>query len=317
MKNMFPIHIAFCVNDAYVPYISVTLKSIVENHRDDDVTIHLLTDYISERKRLLLNDVVSGASNIKLCIYIVDDVDLRGLKDTWSIYTWYRVLLPRYLSKDTHRVLYLDADTIVDSNLRDLFSLEMDDDKSIAAVVDPESFNDETFRRCGYDKGKKYVCAGVMLMNLDYWRKHNLSNRIIEWGREHNDIIKFPDQDTINYLCRDSKIILPLRYGIMDYFFRVDLFYGNEYIKELYDCIEHPAIIHYAGQTPWKKELAKTVMQDRWTYYNKMLRHPVKQVYITKGWNLIKMHIWNFFHPCSKKRFLTRSEVLNKMRCSA
>lgn len=313
MRATLPIHIAFCVNDAYVPYVSVTLKSIIENHHKDEVTIHLLTDYISEEKNRLLDEVLCGLNNIKLCIYVVDDTDLKGLKDTWSIYTWYRVLLPAYLSNDIHRVLYLDADTIVDSNLRELFSLEMNDDKSIAAVVDPESYNDETFSRCMYDKEKKYVCAGVMLMNLDYWRKYGLSQQIIEWGREHNDIIRFPDQDTINYLCRDSKIILPLRYGIMDYFFRTALFYSDQYIKEMYDCIEHPAIIHYAGQTPWKKEFAKSLMQDRWMYYNKMLRHPVKQVYITKGWNLVKMHIWNLFHPFHKRQTLTRVEILNKI----
>ena len=152
-----------------------------------------------------------------------------------------------------------------------------------------------------------------MLMNLDYWREKDLSKTIIKWGYDHNDIIRFPDQDTINYLCRDSKIVLPLRYGIMDYFFKTDSFYQEPYAQELRDCIEHPAIIHYAGMNPWKRELATSLMQDEWEKYNKMLPHPVKKEYITKGWNLVKMYIWNILHPSPKTSTLTRGDVLNKL----
>ncbi len=310
--NNMPIHIAFCVNNAYVPYITVTLMSIAENHKDDEVIVHVFSDFISQKQKQRLNKVVNPYSNLTLSIQIVNDSALRGLKDTWTIYTWYRVLLPQYLSSETHRVLYLDADTIVAGNIRELFFMDMSD-KAIACVVDPESFNSETYSRLKYDSSKKYVCAGVMLMNLDYWRAKDLSRTIIEWGYQHNEIIRFPDQDTINYLCRDTKIILPLRYGIMDYFFKNDFFYKEPYAQELRDCIEHPAIIHYAGMNPWKRELATSLLQDEWEKYNKMLPHPVKKEYITKGWNLVKMFIWNILHPSPKASTLTREDVLKKL----
>ena len=50
--------------------------------------------------------------------------------------------------------------------------------------------------------------------NFKNLNSKDLSKTIIKWGYDNNDIIRFPDQDTINYLCRDSKIVLPLRYGI-------------------------------------------------------------------------------------------------------
>lgn len=308
-----PIHIAFCVNDAYIPYITVTLMSIAENHKDDEVIVHVFSDYISQDQRTSLDMLVEPYHNLTLSFQIVNDSILRGLKDTWTIYTWYRVLLPQYLSSEVHRVLYLDADTIVADNIRELFFMDMSD-KAIACVVDPESFNSETYSRLKYDSSKEYVCAGVMLMNLDYWRKKDLSKTIIKWGYEHNDIIRFPDQDTINYLCRDSKIVLPLRYGIMDYFFKKDLFYQEPYAQQLRDCIEHPAIIHYAGQAPWVVELSHHLLQDEWEKYNRMLPFPVKKTYLTKGFAWVKMHIWNLLYPHRKKPLLSRSDVLNQLK---
>lgn len=307
-----PLHIAFCVNDAYVPYIAVTIKSIAENHKDSGVFIHVLSDYVSPKNGKFLDWVLKPYQNVVLSIIIVDDSALRGLKDTWTIYTWYRVLLPQYLSQNVHRVLYLDADTIVAGNLEELFLLDMSN-KAVAGTIDPESFESETFQRCMYDASKKYICAGVLLMNLDYWRENDLSTKVIEWGYGHNDVIRFPDQDTINVLCQDSKIVLPLRYGIMDYFFKTDLFYQKPYTQELRDCIEHPAIIHYAGMNPWKRELATSLMQDEWEKYNNMLPHPVKKEYITKGWNLVKMRVWNILHPSPNAPLLIREDILKKL----
>lgn len=307
-----PIHIALCVNDGYIPYACVTIKSIIENHKNDVINIHLLSDFISDKMRSRLYEVVEDSPSTNLHIHIVNDESLRGLKDTWSIYTWYRVLLPQVLSEDVHRVLYLDADTIVAGNLKDLFILNMEEN-AIAGSIDPESYNKVTFERCGYDQSKKYICAGVMLMNLDYWRKHNLTNKVIQWGHENNDRIKFPDQDTINYLCRDSKIILPLQYGIIGCFFQNEQFYNSPLITELHSAIDSPRIIHYAGQAPWKIEIANHLMQNEWIKYNKMLKHPAKRFYITKGWMFIKMMVWKALHPFKRPMHLSIDDVKQKL----
>lgn len=306
-----PLHFSFCVNDGYIPYICVTIKSIVENHNDKKIVIHVLTDVVSQKNEKLLNEAVVDSMAI-VQVHIVDEKPLHGLKTTWSIYAWYRMLLPVSLPRNVHRVLYLDADTIVAGGVDDFFRLDMNG-SAVAGCIDPESFNDETFQRCGYDKKKKYICSGVLLMNLDYWREHSLADKMIQWGRENNDRIKFPDQDTINVLCQDSKIVLPLKYGIMDYFFKQDRFYHVPYKTQLRDCIEHPAIVHYAGQNPWKRELANAVMQDEWDKYNKLLKHPVKKIYITKGWLLIKMIVWQALHPCRKTNRLTKSKILKRL----
>ena len=301
----------FCVSDAYATYIRVTIKSIIENHKNYKVKIYVLSNFISCKNRKLLEESVAG-SNAIIHIHIVDDTSLKGLKETWSIFAWYRLLVPECIPSDVHRILYLDADTIVCGDVSELFKINMDG-YSIAACIDPESFNDDTFTRCHYNKEKKYVCAGVLLMNLDVWRDSQLGKDMIAFGFDNNDWIKLPDQDVINVLCQDEKLILPLKYGIMDYFLKEDRFYKEPYRAQLIECLENPAIVHFAGQNPWKRELATAVMQDEWDKYNEMLKHPVQKRYVTKGWNLVKLLVWNTLHPNQHVHMMTKEDIFKRL----
>lgn len=303
----YPIHIAFCVNDKYIPYICVTIKSIIENNKNNALHFHVISDNIPKKMYRLLYETIEGCKTVTIDTYLIDNGQLYGLKDSWSIQAWYRVFLPDILGKNIHRVLYLDADIIVAGSLKDLFSIDMTG-KSIAAVIDIESFNPDTFKRCGYNNTKKYVCSGVLLMNLDYWRQYELTKQIVNWAKENNDKIKFPDQDTINYICQDTKILLPLKYGILNPFFYDNEILNSEYLPEVKECVTNPIIIHYAGQNPWKIELAKHIQNEEWNKYNRMLKHPAKRHYITKGINLLKLHIWNLLHPNSHKHFLAKQK---------
>lgn len=321
MQNAAPVNIAFCVNDGYVPYITVTIKSIAENHRHCDVGIHILTDKLSDAGRKRLAETVDGYDNVTLNIYLVNDELLRDLKTgVWPIYIWYRVLLPEILPSDVDRVLYLDADTLVVDNLQELFSLDMTD-KAVAGSRDVQSFEDWTFVRCRYDREKGYICSGVLLMNLEYWRQHRLTQVMIEWAHanaEHlADRYAFPDQDTINVVCQDCKMVLPFRYNILGGYFIEPFVSRDDCRTELKDCIEHPAIVHYAGCYPWIKIFANHPMQDEWVRYNNMLPHRVRTSYILMKWRFIKTVVWPILHPFRfKRRKVLTAWELKKRFCN-
>lgn len=311
VKNS-PIHIAFCVNDGYVPYMLVSIRSIIDNNQSSIICIHILTDYVSPQMQARIDNVVAGEHNVKYEIHIVSDDILKGLYlNHWAIYTWYRVVLPEILPKDVHKVLYLDADTLILADLNSVMNTEMSG-KAIAGATDV--YNDTKFERLGYSKDKGYICAGVLLMNLDYWRKHDLTSELIKWAKEHESILRMPDQDTINVVCQDIKIILPLKYGIQKCFFIDEIYYKDQrFAQELRDCIEHPAIIHYAGSAPWYKEVAYHPFQKDWEDYNAKIHPPVKAMYLTKGWKRLKMHIWYAFHPNKRETIISKSEILQKL----
>ncbi|MDE6692776.1 MAG: glycosyltransferase family 8 protein [Muribaculaceae bacterium] len=305
------IDIAFCVNDRYAEYVGVTLWSILDSHGNVDVVIHILSDYISDRRKATLLEIVAPFPDVNLRFYSVDDTVLRGLKDTWSIYTWYRVLLPDLLPDDVRRVLYLDTDTLVTGDLTELFTMDMTD-RAVACAIDIMSFDDEAFERCGFPREKVYVCAGVMMLNLDFWRENALAEKIVRYGRENDARIRFPDQDTINILCQDTKIVLPMKFGIQEAFFRNDILYGSRWSTEMLECIDDPRIVHYAGYAPWVREYDWTVMHHRWMNVSRSLPHPVRPRYRTRGLNLLKVWAYSLFHH-DYRRDLTESEVRRKI----
>lgn len=302
-------HIAFGVDDRYAPYVRVVLKSIGENNRTGLICIHLLTNSISYRNRNCLQQIVGEYPNLSIQIHNVDCRKLQGIKESrWPISAWFRIFLPSLLS-DVTRVLYLDADTLVLSELDELFTIDMTE-KAIAAVLDPMTFEKKTFSRCNYDPNKLYVCAGVMMMNLDYWREHGLTEKIIEWSIEHEDEIEYADQDAINYVCKDAKIILPFRFGLLNCF-QYKQFYEVPYYELLKESLLNPVIVHYANHYPWLKDWQKHPFQEDWIKYNKMLRHPVRFSYKNKGWLRLKTMIWNAIHP-GTANIPTKNELLTK-----
>lgn len=259
---------ALCFNDGYVPYACVTIKSIVEHMNvDDDVHIHIVSDYISDAHRAFIEKTAIHA-NVRF--YIIEDNDLfTDLPTlTWSIYTWYRLLLPKFLDIDVCKVLYLDCDVIVNDSLDGLFSTDLET-KSIAACIDIQAYNPYHYKRLKYDSHLKYICAGVLLINIDKWRKDNISTKIVEFAKSNSDILEWPDQDAINYVCREDKIILPARYGVLVPFFRSKDFV-REHFSEMEGLIDHPAIVHYAGYQPWIYQKNKSMHSSLWwrTYWS-------------------------------------------------
>lgn len=309
--HLYPIHIAFCINDKYVPYTTVVIRSIVENNRNNAVDIHIVTDRISDAEVKLLNESIDGFGNAHIHIYIIDDKRISDLKSgVWTRYTWYRVLLPEVLPSDVSRVLYLDADTVVASALDELFDLDMEG-KAVAGSPDPKAFSDEPYERCGYEREKEYVCAGVLLFNLDYWRRNNLMEKTIEVARRNRERFVFNDQDAINYICRDSKVVLPFRYGTPLWFFYMDELYGDErYCKELYDSFYAPSIIHYMGCHPFRRDISiRHVMDGEWWRYNKMLRHPAGSIRKVGLWLAIKQRIYKALYPERCPRQITAADI--------
>lgn len=304
-------HFAFCVNDAYVPYIAVTIKSIRVHHPDEGLVFHILTDGVSEKNRARLQDEVADDPGVSCHIITVDRSKvcrLRKGKQHESV--WYRVLLPEYLSDEVHRILFLDADTLVTGSLDALFELDLDG-RSVAGCLDPLSFNADTFERLEYDPALKYLCAGVLMINLDYWREHGLEERIIAFATDQAERLRFWDQDAVNYVCRDTKLVLPLRYGVMSCFFWPAWVGRIGSKEELRECLLNPAIIHFAGNAPWKKELSRMLFHEDWQRYNKMLRRPVVRRYSLKGFKLLKLFAWNIVFPGKRKdRLITREKAL-------
>lgn len=315
-----------CFNDGYVPYASVTIKSIINHSSEkDDIHIHVVSDYISPKHLQMLSCIAN------IHYYNVDDSIFEGIEvGIWSIYTWYRILLPTIIDINIHRVLYIDCDIIINDCLDELFTMPLED-KSIAACIDIQSYGDEVFNRLQYDKIKKYVCAGVLVMNIDKWRKDNISDKILDFVRKNQERILFPDQDAINYVCQNDKIILNAEYGVL-----VPFFFHREFILEHINkaelLIEHPKIIHYAGYQPWIYAKNKSIHSGLWwktyfslhkypmviiSYFKSIIKYYIRYILsytrIIKSQNKYYLFSQYYYHPkLNKKRVLKNYQIIKQ-----
>lgn len=60
---------------------------------------------------------------------------------------------------------------------------------AVGAIPDMCTEWDEYFDRLGYSRSKGYFNAGVLFMNLDYWREHSIGNECIKYLTSHYDIL--------------------------------------------------------------------------------------------------------------------------------
>jgi lipopolysaccharide biosynthesis glycosyltransferase len=308
-----------CCNDKYVPYAAVTIKSVIANSsKEDEVHIHILSDFISKRNQTRLTKLCND--NIYIHIRIVSDTTIiKGLvTGVWSIYTWYRLLLPDLLEKDIHRVLYLDCDVLINDNVQSLFTIDLSG-KTIAACIDTQAYNKDGRMRLGYDYYMNYVCAGVLLINLDKWREEKTHEKIIAFAKANSELLQFPDQDAINVICQNDKILLSPRYGVLvTYFTNSDFI--RQYLGEIEGIFDNPAIIHYAGYQPWVFEKNKSPHSSLWwkTYcslrsFPEVLIHYCESIikYYVK-WFLKVTGIFGFNSKYSTAKYYSHPRITKK-----
>ncbi len=209
------IPIFFSTDDNYIPYLDVALSSLVENaSRDYKYRIIVLNTGLApeniakvkrnERDGVIIDflDISRGLEKIK-----------NRLKNVYhfSIVTYYRLfiasLFPQY-----KKIIYLDCDLVVLGDISEMYNIDMGDNIIAAA---PEEFvrNTTEFRfyaekALGVDPDG-YVNAGVLLMNLEEFRKCEIEKKFIKMITEYDFDLLDPDQAVLNYLCDGKIYVLP------------------------------------------------------------------------------------------------------------
>lgn len=284
---------ALALNNDYSTFAAVTILSVIESsHKDDDLYFHILSGDISDENKNLLKGLGQGKRSVKYNFYNpTNQMDESMIVNSlWGREAWFRVFLPGLLDSQIRRVLYLDCDVIVRCPLDELFEMDMDG-HPIAAVEDIQSKNNETYSRLGYAPEYKYICSGVLLMNLDEWRKRRITGKIIEKALKNKEKVIFPDQDVINMACVDDKIVLSPEYGVLTRYFLEPNFLEDYGKDTILDLLDHPKIIHYAGYQPWIYAKNKSAHSWIWWDFYKRLPKGVKNVEKTYYISIIKFFV--------------------------
>ena len=166
-----------------------------------------------------------------------------------------RLFLTKWLPEDIETLLYVDVDILIKSNLQELFEKEFDT-PICAELCFPRSLS-----RGEHLDGDNspYFNSGVLLINMNEWRKLNLEDSFIEIGS--NGAYLFLDQDILNIRFRNNWTRLGRKYN---YFHQYGL--GESDLS----FSESPSIVHFVGLKPWKEVTQTQFVAEYRENFNKI-----------------------------------------------
>ena len=251
-----PINILCCTDEKYAPYYGIMLTSLFDNNKEVAFDIYVLTAGLCE-DTLRNYQVLASQNNSRIHVITIDDEMMKKCPiregDHVTLAAYYRIIAPLYLPNNLDKILYMDGDIIINGRINDLWNTDIYD-HAMGAIIDEAYFRDEPYIRLGYDKSFPSINSGVLLINLNYWREHDVISRCMKCIENMADKLLFHDQDTLNVVLHNEIKLLPLTYnfqrGFIDFAFYNN--YDSKYQEEINGEKYKPTVIHYTGYSkPW------------------------------------------------------------------
>lgn len=194
------------IDNNYVQHCCVMLTSFFENNKEEGNVIHLLTEGITEDNKKTIEELIHAYKG-EFCYYLVNSEIVASFPikegDHLTIATYYRLLMADILPQSIDKILYLDCDIIINDSITELWNTSLDG-YAMAAIEELGCSLPDVYKRLGYDKKYGYFNAGVLLINLQYWREHNLTREFLLYIAENYEKLKAHDQDVLNALLHKN-----------------------------------------------------------------------------------------------------------------
>jgi lipopolysaccharide biosynthesis glycosyltransferase len=235
------IPIVFCFDETYSNYGAVAIFSVLSSS-DVPVKIYCLVPS-SDVEKMASIQAMNKILDSDITVIGADDRAFFAWKEVGHITraTYLRLFMPDLINED--KVIYLDADLIVRSDLSELFATSTDQ-FFIAGVPDPLGGRTSRMPRAQDDV---YINGGVMVMNLKGLRQDRFLEKCARIYSSHPDLVTWMDQCLINKYAENRKTILDPRWNRQ---ISADTITPEEWS----DFVSHDSssIIHFLGSTkPW------------------------------------------------------------------
>lgn len=300
------LNIIYSSDDNYCQHLGCSLYSLLDHNQEfTKINIFIVSNGISQENHHKLNVVADHFRNTSL--YFIDfSIWLNHLKldMAWniSLSSYARLFVSSMLPKDIERVIYLDCDMIIESSLNYLWNINLNG-FIIGAVQDCMSFR---FKEpVGLDRYDQYFNAGMLLIDLNEWRKQKIEKKCLDFINNRNGRVIHHDQGVLNGILKDKWLRLPLEYNLMTihYVFSLDKikkYFGDRatfYSKEEIDkAKEHPVILHFTPSfttRPWVKGCVHPLKNKYWDILNKTPWKGTKTSSDNRKW-YVKLIEWRY-----------------------
>lgn len=259
---METLRVVFCFDENLVTQVQAAAASLLDARGPGEhFEIHCVCTKAAENVQAPMERVIKRRDpDSALVMHCIENPyeNAYQVRDI-SAGTYLRLALPGLLP-DVDRILYMDADVLVRESLAPVWETPMEK-MALAAVKGAVNLSDKwewNSDRPYWDllSGMKggYINAGVTLLHLAEIRGRGLDAR---WHELTGKRFYYQDQDILNMTCQGAVAYLAPKYNRLAYLeegdfgqFVTEGIYTREEVREV---LRSPAIIHYAGDKPWKR----------------------------------------------------------------
>ncbi len=290
-------NIVYGCDDKYVFILATSLVSLLQSNQNvKELNIYLVSDNISLKNKQLLQNMVEEYNRKLTILPFFDFCEEIGIDVDFGHYSaaaYIRLFLARILVS-LDKVLWIDCDTLVLKSLEPLWNIEMGD-CVCAACADNSVVGKQ---KCQFTQSDKYYNSGVLLIDLNKWRKNNIENKCLQTLIQQKGYSFDVDQGILNRVLKGYIYTLPLKYNVSskDYIYGISI---SDCINEFWD-----SNLEYYPVTERKEALTDPVIVHFLEDHSGMSRPWYKKcVHPKRGlWkSFIKMTPWINYEPIDRK----------------
>ena len=277
-------NVVYSTSDLYSELAAVSIASLLENSVDvAEINIYIIDIGINDKHK---NDLKELVHHYDRHIYFLENLNVEEITNTridvgrWHISTFSRLFLLHVLPQDMKKVIYIDCDMIIRHSLLPLWEMDMEGSWCMSA----DDCRGKMYRKdIGISVDSIYTNNGLMVIDLDAWRKNDVESMFIAFIIRYHGDITYVDQGVLNGVFQPLKKVklLPISYNAQTVCY--DLGYAGlqacrnpvwAYSKEEFNkAIADPIIVHFttcfmSGTRPWFQKDEHPFRQDFLKYRN-------------------------------------------------
>ena len=237
--------VVFSFDEEFAFHAQVALVSLLLNTASRAFCVHLLTDALTDERRLEF-DAIGRTFGTAITIHLIDYAPVRDLPQPFwqGAASYARWLAPELLCEEV--LLYLDSDLIVQADVEELFRCY--EPGGLIGGVEGTRGASQRRQALGLADDEPYLNAGVMLINRSAWVAEQITSKSIEFAANFTGKLWGADQDALNVVARGRKYLIAAKWNIGTYTIG---YYG---LGKQFGVDTFDGIIHFSGEIkPWMK----------------------------------------------------------------
>ena len=257
-SNTDTVTVVLTASDSYVPFLSVVIQSIFENKAPTrQYELVVLGNKISRLNQQILKSSYESEN------FSLKFIEIEKYLNRYKFHVSGHITPMTYMRlavldifKDVEKIVYLDCDLVVNTDIASLYDEDLTNcylaaakDTVMASWMNSEDKYRDFHTLVGQEKPFEYFNAGVLLFNLKEMRKYFTTEDLMkiatskDWQWFDQDVlnkisvgkVKYLD-NVWNFMAHDTKVVLPESLA------PAELFYSYRKAER------NPYIVHYAGK---------------------------------------------------------------------